>query len=76
MKTKLFFIISLVIAFQFYSSLRAQVYSQAPIIISESGEILTDMSCVKFKVPDLLNIPAGKLNVDGNAIMINFFEKS
>lgn len=50
----------------FVPLLRAQVYSEAPIKLSDSNEVLTDMFYVKFKFPDVIEIPAGKIK--GNEI--------
>ncbi|MDO8549098.1 MAG: S8 family serine peptidase [Ignavibacteria bacterium] len=67
-------IISLTFLFSivFYSSSRAQFHSEAPITISESGEILTDMIYVKFKPNDLIVLPMGEIETDGNSISENY----
>ena len=73
-----FFLILHIILLNFvlcFSSLKAQVYSEAPVSISEEGEILTDMIYVKFKPNDLLKIPYGEKNTDGNSISDNYPEK-
>ncbi len=57
-----------------FPSLKAQIYSEAPVSISEEGEILTDMIYVKFKPNDLLKIPYGEKNTDGNSISNNYPE--
>ncbi len=57
---------------QFTSSLRAQIFSEAPVTISDKGERLSNMIYVKFKPIDLINIPNGKKDVDGNFISNKF----
>lgn len=76
MKQYLFLILHIVLLnfVLFFSSLKAQVYSEAPVSISEEGEILTDMIYVKFKQNDLLKIPYGEKNTDGNSISNNYPE--
>jgi subtilisin family serine protease len=60
------------LALQPYLSLKAQVYSEAPITISENGERLSSMIYVKFKPGDLIEIPNNRRDVDGNSISNEF----
>ncbi len=58
-----------------YSSiLRAQIYSESPITLSESGEVLTDMIYVKFKPNNVIKIPFGNITADGNSISNDYSE--
>ncbi len=71
-KFHLFILTILLFVLQFYSSLRAQIYSDAPIIITDKNEILTDMIYVKFKPNDLIKIPSSDVQTDGNSISIKY----
>lgn len=57
-----------------FSSLKAQVYSEAPVSISEEGEILTDMIYINFKPNDILKIRSGDVYIDGSSISDNYSE--
>lgn len=74
MKKNIFLILlfCLMLINQFTSSLRAQIFSEAPVTISDKGERLSTMIYVKFKPSDLINIPNGKKDVDGNFISNKF----
>ncbi|MFA4907621.1 MAG: hypothetical protein WC602_05110 [archaeon] len=73
MKKNLFlFLLLTVVVFHFYRSLRAQVYSETPVTISENGERLSDMIYMKLKSYGFVEIPEGSKNVDGYSISNKF----
>jgi len=73
MKKNLFQVLLLVtFVLQSNLPLKAQVYSEAPMTISENGERLSDMIYVKFKPDDLIEIPNDRKDVDGNSISNEF----
>lgn len=71
-KKKLFLFLLLLFVFQFNLSLRAQVYSEAPVTISETGERLSNMIYVKIKAGGFVEIPEETKNVDGYSISNRF----
>jgi hypothetical protein len=52
----------------FTLSFKAQVYSEAPITISDKKEILTDMLYIKFKHSDVIKFSTGESKADGESI--------
>ena len=73
MKKSLFlFLLLTVVVFNFYRSLRAQVYSETPVTISDTGERLSNMIYVKLKSRGFVEIPEGRENVDGYYISNKF----
>ena len=73
MKKSLFlFLLLTVVVFHFYRSLRAQVYSETPVTISDTGERLSNMIYVKLKSRGFVEIPEGRENVDGYSISSKF----
>lgn len=55
-----------------FSSLQAQFFSEAPVTISETGKRLSNMIYVKFKPRDLVEIPDGSKEVNGNFVSTKF----
>ena len=55
-----------ILLLQLTTSMNAQVFSEAPVTISEKGERLSNMIYVKFLPGDLIDIPKDKKDVDGN----------
>ena len=73
MKKNLFlFLLLTVFVFQFYSSLKAQIFSESPVTISDEGERLSNMIYVKLKSCGFAEIPEGSKNVDGYSISNKF----
>jgi hypothetical protein len=73
MKKNLFlFLLLTLFVFQFNLSLRAQIFSEAPVTVSNKGERLSNMIYVKFKPGDLIDIPKDKKDADGNSISNKF----
>ena len=66
------FLLPLLCVLLFHPSLRAQVFSEAPVTISENGVRLSNMIYVKFEPKDLIEIPDGVKDVDGNSISIKY----
>ncbi|OGU37510.1 MAG: hypothetical protein A2058_11095 [Ignavibacteria bacterium GWA2_36_19] len=66
------FLLLLVCVFLSHPPLRAQIFSEAPVTISENGERLSNMIYVKFEPKDLIEIPDGENYVDGNSISIKY----
>lgn len=71
-KTLFLFWLSAVIIFQFNFTLRAQIFSEAPVTISNNGERLSNMIYVKFKSSGFVEMPEGTKNVDGYSISNKF----
>jgi len=71
MKKNLFLLLILFV-FQFCLSLRAQVFSEAQVTISDKGERLSSIIYVKFLPSDLIDIPKDKKVVNGNFISTKF----
>jgi hypothetical protein len=66
------FLLSLLFLILSFFQLRAQVYSDAPLSISDKNEIFTDMLYIKFRSADIIEIPAGEDKTDGNSISDNY----
>jgi len=59
--------------FIYCCSLNAQkIYSDAPITISENGELMTNMIYVKFKPGDVIEIPSNDLKTNENLIPVKY----
>ncbi|MDQ7817818.1 MAG: S8/S53 family peptidase [Melioribacteraceae bacterium] len=73
MKKDLFlFLLLTLLVFQFNLSLRAQIFSEAPVTISDKGERLSKMIYIKFRPGNLIEIPKDRKDVDGNSISNKF----
>ena len=71
-KSTLLFFFLVLFTFLRFSSLKAQIFSEAPVTVSEDGKRLSTMIYVKFKPKDLVLIADGEKNVDGNSITSKF----
>ena len=69
--TFIFWLLAAVL-FQINLSLRAQIFSEAPVTISDKGERLSNMIYVKLKSGDFVEIPEGVKNVNGFSISNKF----
>lgn len=71
-KNQFLFPLLLVLLSHFPIVLCAQIFSEAPVIISEKGQRLSNMIYVKTKFSGLVKIPADKKEVDGDALSNEF----
>jgi len=71
-KHSFLFWIPLVVILQLNFSVNAQIFSEAPVTISDNGERLSNMIYVKFKSSGFVEIPEGSKSVNGNSITNKF----